>query len=260
MLTTASRPANYWPESACARAFWSQQDVPPYQRLLADTASWLDPQPGEHWLDLGCGSGQLTRALWGKSGGTLGGIVGLDCAAVNERAFHKLRSTLQPPASDQAIRFVASDFSEGLADWPDGHFDGVVSGLAIQYAECYSERDRCWTTEAYDRLLGEVYRVLRDGGRFVCSVNVPEPAWGKVAFQGLAGVFRARQPARYLKNSWRMLRYGAWLSHEARQGRFHYLPVQVVVAKLAAVGFAAIEHRLSYAGQAYLFRCRKPGR
>jgi ubiquinone/menaquinone biosynthesis C-methylase UbiE len=257
MLATTSRPVNYWPESACARAFWSQQEVPPYQRLLADTASWLDPQPGEYWLDLGCGSGQLTRTLWTQSGGNLAEIVGLDCAPVNVRAFQKLQSVLQPSAADHQIRFVASDFSAGLPDWPDGQFHGVVSGLAIQYAECYSEQEGRWTTEAYDRLLAEVYRVLRKQGRFVFSVNVPEPAWGKVAFQGLAGLFRARRPAHYLKNSWRMLRYGAWLSHEARQGRFHYLPVQVVVAKLAAVGFAAIEHRLSYAGQAYLFRCRK---
>jgi hypothetical protein len=31
------------------------------------------------------------------------------------------------------------------------------------------------------------------------------------------------------------------------------------VAKLIAVGFGGIEHRLSFAGQAYIFRCRKPG-
>ena len=60
---------NYWPDRKCARAFWTQCEVPPYRRLLADTAAWLDPAPGERWLDLGCGGGQLTHALWEKSGG-----------------------------------------------------------------------------------------------------------------------------------------------------------------------------------------------
>jgi hypothetical protein len=55
-----------------------------------------------------------------------------------------------------------------------------------------------------------------------------------------------------------MWRYGAWLKREARRGRFHYLPAAAVADKLQAAGFTGIEHRLSYAGQAYVFRCRKP--
>ncbi len=260
---------NHWPESSCARAFWGQQEIPPYRRLLADTVAWLDPQPGEHWLDLGCGCGQLTQALWDKSGGTLQSIVGLDCAAVNQRAFHKLRAALQPPPlcispqdwgeiqRGEVIRFITADFSAGLPDCENEQFDGVVSGLAIQYAESYSEKSGCWTTEAYDRLLAEICRVLRGGGRFVFSVNVPMPAWGKVALHALPGIWHARRPARYLKNSLRMLRYGAWLTREARSGRFHYLPLPVIVEKLTATGFLAIAHRLTYAGQAYLIRCQK---
>jgi SAM-dependent methyltransferase len=257
MPATASASVNHWPDTACAKAFWGQQEVPTYQRLLADTVAWLDPAPGEHWLDLGCGCGQLTAALWTKSTGQLGSVVGLDCAAVNDRAYRKLRAALNPTPSAEQILFSPVDFSAGLYGWNDGHFDGVVSGLAIQYAECFSPERGCWTTDAYDRLLAEVHRVLCAGGRFVFSVNVPEPAWGKVALHGLAGVFRTRKPARYLKNSLRMLRYGAWLTREARRGRFHYLPIDVIVGKLHTVGFEAIEHRLSYARQAYLVRCLK---
>jgi hypothetical protein len=56
-----------------------------------------------------------------------------------------------------------------------------------------------------------------------------------------------------------MMRYGAWLTRESRRGRFHYLPLPTIVKKLIDRGFTAIEHRRSYAGQAYLLRCRKPG-
>ena len=68
---------NYWQDEACARAFWDQHLALPYQELLRDTAAWLAPQPGERWLDLGCGGGQLTDLLWRLSGGRLAEIVSL---------------------------------------------------------------------------------------------------------------------------------------------------------------------------------------
>ncbi|HEV3078910.1 MAG TPA: methyltransferase domain-containing protein [Gemmataceae bacterium] len=258
MPATASTSINHWPDSACARAFWGQQDIPPYRRLLADTIAWLDPKPGEEWLDLGCGCGQLTGGLWEKAQGSLGRVVASDCAAINEQAIAKLRSHLRPSPAEEQLSFVHLDFSNGLPVWDDATFDGVVSGLAIQYAEYYCQDRGCWTTDAYDRLLCEVHRVLRVGGRFVFSVNVPEPGWRRVALQSLHGIFRARHPGRYFKNSMRMMRYGKWLTREARRGRFHYLPIETIVEKLRTAGFSNISHRLTYAGQAYLVRCLKP--
>jgi hypothetical protein len=92
----------------------------------------------------------------------------------------------------------------------------------------------------------------------VFSVNVPEPSWARVGLGSLTSAAQSPRPAKYLKNIWRMWRYGVWLKREARRGRFHYLPLERVIDKLSAAGFAAIDHRLSYAGQAYLLRCRKP--
>ena len=56
----------------------------------------------------------------------------------------------------------------------------------------------------------------------------------------------------------RMLRYGSWLKQEAARGRFHYLSADVIRAKLAAAGFERIEHRITYARQAFLFRAYRP--
>jgi SAM-dependent methyltransferase len=247
---------NYWPDTKCAKAFWGQHELPPYRRLLAATVAWLDPRPGECWLDLGCGGGQLSRALWVKSRGTLRELIGLDVAAANERAYRRLNELLRVSSFGQ-LRFVVGDMAVGLPSWGEGHFDGVVSGLAIQYVASYSQALGRWTTEAYDRLLAEVHRVLRPGGVFVFSVNVPEPSWALVALRSVFGFFVARNPLHYLKNSMRMFSYGAWLKREARRGRFHYLPGEVVEAKLTAAGFRAIERQLSFANQAYVFRCRK---
>jgi ubiquinone/menaquinone biosynthesis C-methylase UbiE len=257
MPTTHSLSANYWPQTACAKAFWGQHELRPYRQLLADTIDWVEVRNGDHWLDLGCGCGEITRSLWEKSAGKVAEIVALDCAAVNAGAIERLRQRAEPPDTKARIRFVRGDFSAGLSTWESDHFDGVVSGLAIQYAESYVP-GQGWTTNAYEELLREVYRVLRTGGRFVFSVNVPEPSWGKVGLHALPYVFGSLKPLRLLKNILRMSHYGKWLKREARRGRFHYISIGDVVARLAAAGFEQISHRLSYAGQAYVIRCRKP--
>jgi ubiquinone/menaquinone biosynthesis C-methylase UbiE len=247
------RSVNHWPDSKCAKAFWNQRRILPYQELLSDTVAWLEPEAGERWLDLGCGCGQLSQALWQASGGTLAEIVGLDVAEVNARAYEKLRASLQPSPGDR-LKFVAADFSHGLARWPDAYFDGVASGLAIQYAESYSEAERRWTRAAYDRVLADVARVLKPTGRFVFSVNVPEPAWGAVARATLRGAYRAKRPHSFLLRAWRIYRYGGWLKREARRGRFHYLPLPDILRRLQVAGFAGAQHRMSFARQAYVIR------
>jgi ubiquinone/menaquinone biosynthesis C-methylase UbiE len=257
MQTTQSSSINYWPQNACAKAFWGQHEMRPYRQLLEHTVDWAEVRGGEHWLDLGCGCGELTRSLWERSGGKVAEIVSLDCAAINERAIERLRGKAHPPDTKGRIRFVRADFSAGLASWESDHFDGVISGLAIQYAESYAP-GKGWTTDAYDALLSEVHRVLRPGGRFVFSVNLPRPSWGKVGLHSLPYVFGTPKPLRLLKNILRMWRYGAWLKREARRGRFHYLPIGDIVDRLEGAGFARVAHRLSYAGQAYVIRCRKP--
>lgn len=255
---TQAKHSNLWPSARCAKAFWGQQDLPPYQRLLADTLEWADPGPRERWLDLGSGGGAITRAIWERTSGAIDSVIALDCAAVNEESYRRLRESLQPAPADH-IRFIHHDFSGGLGLFPSAAFDHAVSGLSISYAEDFDETAGKWTTKAYDRVLTEVWRVIRPGGRFVFSVNVPEPSWAKVAWRSLPSMFAQKHLARAVKRSFRMLWYGRWLKQEARVGRFHYLPADEVMQKLAEAGFTSISHRLSYCDQAYVFRAVKPG-
>jgi SAM-dependent methyltransferase len=248
---------NHWPHAKCAKAFWAQQELPPYKELLGDTLDWAAPAAGERWLDLGCGGGGLTRGLWERSRGAVAEVVGLDCAAATEKAYARLRRTLRP-APGERVRFVCHNFSRGLPGLAEGSFDHAVSGLSISYAEHYDTTAGTWTTAAYDRLLAEVLRVVRPGGRFVFSVNVPDPSWLAVAWRSLPALLLSGRPLRHLKNSWRMLKYGSWLKREARAGRFQYLPAERVASKLAAAGWTDVRHRLSYRGQAYVFRAVKP--
>lgn len=255
-MRTAAQ-VNWWPNTKCAKAFWSQQEVGPYQQLLSDTLDWADPGPDERWLDLGCGGGAISRGIWERTGGSVGAVIGLDCAAANDLAYQRLREALGPASADR-VQFLHHDFSSGLGVFPTASFDHAVSGLSMSYAESFDESSGRWTTASYDRLLGELQRVLRPGGRLVFSVNVPNPSWARVGWRSMPGLLRSGHPLRSLKRAWRMLRYGRWLKQEALVGRFHYLPADDVARRLTAAGFVAIDHRLSYCDQAYIFRAVKP--
>ena len=256
MSVAATPTHNHWPDAKCAKAFWSQQEVRPYQQLLRDTLDWANPQPDDVWLDLGCGSGAITRGLWQRSQGKLSHIIGTDVATINKFAYDQLQRQLTPE-DHRRIRFVCHNFSEGLQPFDDAVFDNVVSGLSISYAEHFDEETQSWTTHAYDRLMHEVARVLKPGGWFIFSVNVPNPNWNRVAIGSLTSLWSIGRPIRFIRRSLRMLKYGKWLKQEAERGRFHYLPADEVTRRLKDAGFTAIQHRLSYCKQAYIFQAMR---
>src|SRR4051812_9146725 len=109
-MSVARADVNFWFDRRCAKAFWSQRELPPYKELLEHTAAWLDPAPGQRWLDLGCGSGQLTRRLWEASRGTLAGVIATDCAAVNERSLAKVVAEASPTPAPGVLSFQHADF------------------------------------------------------------------------------------------------------------------------------------------------------
>src|SRR5947209_8173602 len=207
----AQNDTNHWFDDSCARAFWDQRRALPYRELLRDTAAWLEPRPGESWLDLGCGGGQLSAQLWQLSGGRLARIVASDCAAANAEAIERLRRKLTPPPTPEQFVFRVGDFSAGLPDLATASFDGIVSGLALSYAESRDPVTGHYNDASFTRLLTEVQRVLKPTGRLVFSINVPEPNFWAIFWRSLRPGVRVAHAGRLLRNIWKMQRYGRWL-------------------------------------------------
>jgi len=110
--------------------------------LAGGVLSWLAPQPAERILDLGCGDGQLTERI-AASGAS---VVGVDLS----------------PQMLASARSRGIDAHEGSAEslpFPAHSFDAVFSNAALHWV-----RDQ-------DKMMAEVARMLRPGGRFVAEMG-----------------------------------------------------------------------------------------
>lgn len=120
-----------------------------FRRRLAVMESVLDraSPAGSDWLDMGCGSGVLTRALL-ERGARVTGVDGSPAMIEAARA---------NTVDEGRVNWLVSNV-ERIAPLPDAAFDGIVCSSVIEYVA---------TPRA---LLEEAARLLRPGGLFVVSV------------------------------------------------------------------------------------------
>jgi SAM-dependent methyltransferase len=111
----------------------------------------LELEPGKEVLDLACGHGRIANRLAGRGCR----LTGLDATPL----------FLERARSDAAARGVSVTYIEGdmrLLPWDDEHFDRVINVFtAFGYFDDADNR----------RVLAEVARVLRPGGRLAMELN-----------------------------------------------------------------------------------------
>jgi ubiquinone/menaquinone biosynthesis C-methylase UbiE len=110
--------------------------------LAGEVLQWLDAQPGEYILDLGCGDGQLTQRI----ADTGAHVLGVD-ASQQMLAAARERGIEAEQANAEALPF------------PDATFHAVFSNAALHWV-----RDQ-------DAMMAEVRRVLKPCGRFVAEMG-----------------------------------------------------------------------------------------
>ena len=124
-----------------------QASLPAIQRLRAAAVELLRPRLGDRLLDVGCGTGEVVRALAGLVGAH-GTVVGVEPSArmLDEARRRTGNSTLR-------VEFHPGDISR--LDFSDATFDGVTCERVFQHLD------------APDTAIGEFVRVTRPGGRIV---------------------------------------------------------------------------------------------
>ena len=142
----------------------------PYQRItetLTDiherVLEALDPQPGERWLDLACGTGAIAERACAAGAN----VTGLDLSPV-------LIETAKERASDQglAVDYFVGDVEKLAFD--DASFDKVSSTCGIMFAP------------DHDATAHELARVTAPGGRIALANWTPTG--------GLAKMFKVMAP------------------------------------------------------------------
>ena len=139
-------------------------------KKIGNLIDLLDPRPGEHILDLGCGTGHLTSQIAGRGAD----VTGLDSS---------LSMLAQARQNYPRLRFVLADARNFKLDEA---FDAVFSNAALH-----------WIPEAAAVVAG-IARALKPGGRLVLEMG----ARGNIAriLEALDGVLRDKgYPAR---NPW----------------------------------------------------------
>lgn len=149
----------------------------------AQTLGHAAIRPGERVLDVGCGTGVLTR-LARDAAGANGAAMGIDAAADMIRV---AREQARRSGSSAEFKVVAIE----ALPFPDASFDVVLSSLMLHHLPPDTKRQG----------LNEVYRVLKPGGRFVIAdfAHPANPLWWLVLWPffmmpSVAGNLRGQVP------------------------------------------------------------------
>lgn len=135
----------------------------PEQRFKADLVAQAELEPGHRVLDLGCGTGTLTRLVAPRVPG--GRAVGLD----GDMAL--LRRARAKAAPVPGLTWV-----HGLAEalpFPPGSFDRVLSTLVFHHL----------TDGQKQRALAQVHALLAPGGELhLADWGLPQDGWMRLAY------------------------------------------------------------------------------
>ncbi|MBH0160304.1 MULTISPECIES: demethylmenaquinone methyltransferase [Fictibacillus] len=197
-----------------------------HSKWRKDTMKRMKVQPGNHCLDVCCGTGEWTFAL-AEEVGTSGKVVGLDFSQnMLNVGIEKLKKRRSP-----GVSFIHGNAME--LPFEDNSFDFVTIGFGLRNVPDYLQT------------LKEMARVVKPGGRVVCletshpTVPVFKQLF-KFYFTYIMPVFGKLFAKSYQEYAWLQESTEAFLTKEELKELFKQAGLSNVEVKSYALGAAAM--------------------
>jgi ubiquinone/menaquinone biosynthesis C-methylase UbiE len=145
----------FWEESAKVLPY-GEQGLP-YRNIMKTMKKFADPQPGQIWLDAGCGAAKMSELIWESSGKSLNKIIGLDII------FPNLAKEREEKIPVLELRY--GNLAEQL-QFDHDTFDGIISGATVSFI---IEFEGSKGKAGIEKLFCEFSRVLKPGGKLIWS-------------------------------------------------------------------------------------------
>lgn len=231
-----------------------------YRAMMAEQLAALDVRTGHRVADLGAGTGAFALAL-ARHPVTPSGVTVLALDYVKD-ALDRARARLDDAPGTTPVRLVPIETDLDVVHdaqripVADASCDRVIASLLLSYLECP------------DLVLGEMWRVLRPGGRVVISSLCRDADISRLyveAFEelrtGAAGSdlpeLREADLGTVARN---FLNDAARILELEDTGAFRFMDPEELAAAVAAAGFEAVETRRSLGSppQAVVLSARRP--
>lgn len=144
------------------------------RRFREKTMAWMDLQPGQQILDIGCGTGSLTLMIADQL--QTGGVTGIDAAP----------RMIEIAKNKAARRKNPASFFTGVAEeltFQDSSFDTVVNSMFTHHINHGLKQ----------RAFAEMYRVLKPGGLLV-TADIDRPTTRFATLLGWLSRYLLLQP------------------------------------------------------------------
>jgi len=218
-----------------------------YRDLIKTMKSFIEPRPGEIWLDAGCGPAKMSELIWEKSEGKVKKIYGVDIV------LSAAREKLAQLGNSIPLELKYVNLGERLP-FSDNSFDGIISNNVLSYViEFEGSRGK----EGMLCLFKELNRVLRPGGQLIWST--PEPKMhSEIAFiSSIPDIIRERRNLPSLSIAIQLLRLGLEVKKKSKAGIYTFLTPKEWNEVLEE-GFVSLTWKFVFTHQLWVNKSIKP--